>query len=72
MPKALAAIALAFLSVALLLLWLTSPVQAEEEPGEPPSPAGTVRLAARDAFACPGMHAEWLDEKTVQCLKETP
>ena len=26
----------------------------------------------RDEFACPGMHAEWLDDKTVQCLKELP
>ncbi|NIF85397.1 hypothetical protein F3J24_17960 [Comamonas sp. Tr-654] len=71
MIKGLAAIALAVCSVILLLLWITSPVQAEEEPSEPPSPAGTVRMAARDAFVCPGMHAEWLDEKTVQCLKVT-
>ena len=24
----------------------------------------------RDAFACPGMHADWIDATTVQCLKE--
>lgn len=71
MNKALIAIALAIGSVVLLLLWVTSPAQAEEETSEPPSPAGTVRMAARDAFVCPGMHAEWLDEKTVQCLKVT-
>ena len=72
MTKAFYAIALAIFSVVLALLWVTEPVQAEEEPSEPPSPTGTVRMAARDAFACPGMHAEWLDEKTVQCLKVSP
>ncbi|MBI1625209.1 hypothetical protein [Comamonas suwonensis] len=72
MTKALYAIALAILSVTLVLLWISGPAQAEEEPSEPPSPTGTVRMAARDAFACPGMHAEWLDEKTVQCLKVSP
>ena len=72
MTKAFYAIALAVLSVTQLLLWVTSPTQAEEEPSDSPSPAGTVRLAARDAFACPGTHAEWLDSKTVQCLKEKP
>ena len=29
-----------------------------------------AKRAAAGAWACPGMHAEWLDEKTVQCLKE--
>ena len=72
MTKALYAIALAILSVTLVLLWISGPAQAEEEPSEPPSPPGTVRMAARDAFACPGMHAEWLDDKTVQCLKVSP
>ncbi|PIG07829.1 hypothetical protein [Comamonas sp. 26] len=72
MTKAFYAIALAIFSVVLALLWVTEPVQAEEEPSEPPSPPGTVRMAARDAFACPGMHAEWLDDKTVQCLREHP
>ena len=72
MTKALYAIALAILSVTLLLLWVTSPAQANEEPSKPPVPAGAIRMAARDAFACPGMHAEWLDDKTVQCLKERP
>ena len=72
MTKAFYAIALAIFSVVLALLWVTEPVQAEEEPSEPPSPPGTVRMAARDAFACPGMHAGWLDDKTVQCLREHP
>lgn len=72
MTKAFYAIALAILSVTLLLLWVTGPAQAEPETSEAPSPTGTIRLASRDAFACPGMHAEWLGEKTVQCLKEKP
>ena len=72
MTKAFYAIALAIFSVTLLLLWGTSPAQADTEPGQPPAVSGAIRMAARDAFACPGMHAEWLDEKTVQCLKEKP
>ena len=66
MTKAFYALALAILSVTLLMLWCTSPAQADTEPNEPTAPAGAIRLAARDAFACPGMHAEWLDDKTVQ------
>lgn len=38
---------------------------------EPVSMADTKRAAA-GAWACPGMTAVWLDEKTVQCLKEKP
>lgn len=72
MTKALYAIALAILSVTLALLWVIEPVQAEEETSKPSSPPGAVRMAPSDAFACPGMHAEWLDDKTVQCLKEQP
>lgn len=68
----LGALALAACSVLLLLFWVTGPVQADNEPTESPSTARAVHMAARDAFACPGMHAEWLDEKTVQCLKENP
>ena len=70
MTKAFYALALAILSVTLLLLWVTSRAQAGEEPSKLPAPAGAVRMTARDAFACPGMHAEWLDDKTVQCLRE--
>lgn len=31
-----------------------------------------LQRAAANAWNCPGMHAEWLDEFTVQCLKEKP
>lgn len=37
-----------------------------------PAQALNVSQAARDAFACPGMHADWLNETTVRCLKERP
>lgn len=72
MSKHLGAIALASCSVILMLLWVTGPAQADDEPTESPSTARAVHMAARDAFACPGMHAEWLDDKTVECLKERP
>ncbi|WP_120967022.1 hypothetical protein [Comamonas sp. lk] len=72
MIKLLGVITLAFCSVLLLMLWATGPAQANAETSEPPSPPGAIRMAARDAFACPGMHAEWIDEKTVHCLKEKP
>ncbi|PIG09517.1 hypothetical protein CLU84_2433 [Comamonas sp. 26] len=45
MTKALYAIALAILSVTLLLLWVTSPAQANEEPSKPPVPAGAIRMS---------------------------
>lgn len=50
-------------AICIGLSWLAS---RSGQPGEPSSPIKTLR----DEFACPGMHAEWLDEKTVQCLKE--
>lgn len=34
--------------------------------------AADLQRAAANAWNCPGMHAEWLDEFTVQCLKEKP
>lgn len=72
MTKCLYALALAISSVALLMFWATGLAQAEPEASEPASKPGAIRMAARDAFACPGMHAEWLDEHTVQCLKVKP
>lgn len=49
----------------LLAAWL-SPLDAQAD--EPQ----TITQSLRNEFACPGMHAEWLDDKTVQCLKELP
>ena len=52
-------------AIALSALWLATPSAQADEPK-------TLTKSVRDEFACPGMHAEWLDEKTVQCLKEAP
>ena len=57
---------LIILVVALLLLaWLASPDAQADEPA-------TLTKSLRDEFACPGMHAHWIDAKTVECLKEKP
>jgi hypothetical protein len=34
--------------------------------------AAELKQAAAGAWLCPGMHTEWLDAQTVQCLKEQP
>lgn len=47
------------------LAWLAVPNAQADEPQ-------TIIQSLRDEFACPGMHAEWLDETTVHCLKERP
>jgi hypothetical protein len=70
--KCFYALLLALCSVALLMLWATSTAQAESEITETDTSAGAQRIAARNAFVCPDMHAEWLDDKTVQCLKMAP
>lgn len=49
----------------LLAAWLCAPDVQADEPQ-------TLAQSLRDEFACPGMHAEWLDATTVQCLKERP
>jgi len=49
----------------LLLAWLAAPDAQADEPQ-------SITKSLRDEFACPGMHAEWLNDKTVQCLKERP
>ena len=46
-------------------LWLATPSAQADEPT-------TLTKSVRDDFACPGMHAEWLDAHTVQCLREKP
>ena len=49
----------------LLAAWLSSLDAQADEPQ-------TITQSLRNEFAYPGMHAEWLDDKTVQCLKELP
>ena len=45
--------------------------------GDAPGSSAAVQLAeakraAAGAWACPGMAAIWIDDKTIQCLKEKP
>lgn len=47
------------------VLWLATPNAQADEPT-------TLTKSVRDEFACPGMHAEWLDAHSVQCLREKP
>ncbi|GAO68658.1 MULTISPECIES: hypothetical protein [Comamonas] len=49
----------------LLVAWLAAPdVQADAHQ--------TITQSLRNEFACPGMYAQWIDDKTVQCLKVLP
>lgn len=52
-------------TIAMGALWLATPSAQADEPT-------TLTKSVRDEFACPGMHAEWLDAHTVQCLREKP
>lgn len=63
--------ALLFLALLLLLcVWLSGcSAQAADAPT---TTAADLKRAAAGAWLCPGMTAVWLDEVTVQCLKEKP
>lgn len=52
-------------AIGMGVLWLATPSAQANEPT-------TLTKSVRDEFACPGMHAEWLDAHTVQCLREQP
>lgn len=65
----------ALLFLALLLIMLCTGLagctaQAADAPVT--TAAADLKRAAAGAWLCPGMHAEWLDAQTVQCLKERP
>ncbi|EED68373.1 hypothetical protein SR914_25500 [Comamonas testosteroni] len=65
----------ALLFLALLLIVLCTGLagcsaQAADAPIT--STAADLKRSAAGAWLCPGMHAEWLDAQTVQCLKERP
>ncbi|WP_159918015.1 hypothetical protein [Pantoea sp. 18069] len=61
---------IAALLMVLICLTLTGCSSAEaQEPSA--SPSELKRLAA-EVWNCPGMHAVWLDETTVQCLNYLP
>ena len=65
----------ALLFLALLLIVLCTGLagcsaQAADAPIT--TAAADLKRAVAGAWLCPGMHAEWLDAQTVQCLKERP
>ena len=65
----------ALLFLALLVLFVCiglagCSAQAADAPTT--TAAADLKRAAAGAWLCPGMHAEWLDAQTVQCLKEKP
>lgn len=60
-PPPLAWLIAMLLGISLLCLQAT----LDDEPGKAPP-------AAVSALACPGMHAEWLDERQVECHREKP
>ena len=65
MLKTIVDSALVIVGALLIVAWLTVPdAQADDLQSIAPS--------LRDEFAFPGMHTEWLDGKTVQCLKVPP
>lgn len=65
--------AFAFLVLLGLLacIWLSGcSAQAADAPIT--TTAADLKRAAAGAWLCPGMHAEWIDSQTVQCLREKP
>lgn len=56
----------------LITLAMSGCGSAEAQPASASISAADIKRAAAGAWHCPGMHAEWLDETTVQCLKESP
>ena len=55
----------------LITLALSGCGSAEAQPASASITAAEIKRAAAGAWHCPGMHAEWLDATTVQCLKES-
>lgn len=55
----------------LITLAMSGCGSAEAQPASASISAADIKRAAAGAWHCPGMHAEWLDETTVQCLKES-
>ena len=62
--------ALLFLALLVLFVCVGLAGCSAQAADAPTTTAADLKQMAKDAFACPGMHAEWLDDKTVQCLKE--
>lgn len=56
--------------VVLLLLALSGCADAGAQEPQPPATAQELKRAAAGKWLCPGMHAEWIGNTEVQCLKE--
>ncbi|EED66644.1 hypothetical protein SR914_16850 [Comamonas testosteroni] len=65
MLKTIVDSALVIVGALLIGAWLTVPDAQADAPQ-------SITPSLRDEFAFPGMQAEWLDGKTVQCLKVPP
>lgn len=63
--------ALLFLVLLLLLLCAGLTGCSAQAADAPTTTVTDLKRAAAGAWLCPGMHAEWLNEKEVMCLKET-
>lgn len=64
--------ALLFLALLLIVLCTGLSGCSAQAADAPTDTAADLKRAAAGAWLCPGMHAEWLDAQTVQCLKERP
>ena len=62
----------ALLFLALLALFVCAGLSgcSAQAADAPATTAADLKRAAAGAWLCPGMHAEWLNEKEVMCLKE--
>ena len=63
--------ALLFLVLLLIALCTGMAGCSAQAADAPTTTAADLKRAAAGAWLCPGMHAEWLNEKEVMCLKET-
>ena len=71
-PRAWIWIVLAVLVLVLGIVAGLAGCSAQAADAPTTTAAADIKQIARDAFACPWMTAVWLDEVTVQCLKEKP
>ncbi|MBL5978393.1 hypothetical protein JAO85_13975 [Comamonas sp. NyZ500] len=63
--------ALLFLMLLLIVLCSGLAGCSAQAADAPTTTTAELKRAAAGAWLCPGMHAEWLNEKEVMCLKET-
>lgn len=64
--------ALLFLALLLIVLCTGLAGCSAQAADAPATTTADLKRAAAGAWLCPGMHAEWIDSQTVQCLKEKP